>query len=664
MAINPAHGQEEVTEMLVNRVLQDEDAGGEELIIDESMIPDLEYMRKHPIDLNRVSKDELIINGLFTVAQAEALHAHIVTYGRLLAIEELQVNGVMSDAEIIAITPFVVVTDPGDISATSPGDLLRAGKYEIFLRSYSVLERSKGYKSELRPYPGIPFSSMLRFRFNSRNRLIAGFIMENDPGELVPAKGRVADFISWHVYMKSDRVLRRLAIGDYLVGYGQGLTYAGFGRSGLSFDASQVFRPQTGIRPYRSVTEGGFLRGAAASLRKGKMAFDMFCSNMNEDATLYVGEDGETTFRGINTSGLHRTGSEQLKRNSVSIRSHGAHMSWHPGTWDLGITAARIIYSAGQERSDKLYGYFDPTGTATTRTGFSYSGRIRNVHLFGEVCINDRQQTSFLSGAMVQLHSKLLWTVLFRDYAAGRSELMTDPVARTSGNNEKGIYNGLNFHFSRFLSLNLFNDIYQKPWLAYSDNLPGYGIYNGIRVVYKPDRYRELLIQFRARASTTNHTTDDHKFRQQAKRSQSTYRVQYRYTTSTKVTFRTRIEFSSSISPTERSHGFMVYQDLIYKPLMRNYGINLRFVMFDTDDYNARIYAYENNVLYAYSIPAYYYKGYRYYLLISYKFHDRITAWARFARTIYMDRDSIGSGNDLIERNTKSVIDLQLRYSI
>jgi hypothetical protein len=41
--------------------------------------------------------------------------------------------------------------------------------------------------------------------------------------------------------------------------------------------------------------------------------------------------------------------------------------------------------------------------------------------------------------------------------------------------------------------------------------------------------------------------------------------------------------------------------------------------MFETDSYASRIYAFENDVLYAFSSPAYYGKGWGFYFIVNYK---------------------------------------------
>ena len=108
--------------------------------------------------------------------------------------------------------------------------------------------------------------------------------------------------------------------------------------------------------------------------------------------------------------------------------------------------------------------------------------------------------------------------------------------------------------------------------------------------------------------------------------------------------------------------GFLSFLDFLYKPLLAPYSAVLRLQYFETDSYNSRIYAYENDVLYSYSIPAFYDKGFRYYLTLNYDLNKRISLWLRWAQTIYRDKAIIGSGLDEIKGNKKSEIKLQARW--
>jgi hypothetical protein len=109
----------------------------------------------------------------------------------------------------------------------------------------------------------------------------------------------------------------------------------------------------------------------------------------------------------------------------------------------------------------------------------------------------------------------------------------------------------------------------------------------------------------------------------------------------------------------ERSNGFLTFFDFIYKPLMKPFSGNIRLQYFETDDYDSRIYAYENDVLYSYSIPVFYDKGYRYYINLNYDLSKKISIWFRWAQTIYPDKKIIGSGLDEINGNKKSDFKVQ-----
>ena len=89
---------------------------------------------------------------------------------------------------------------------------------------------------------------------------------------------------------------------------------------------------------------------------------------------------------------------------------------------------------------------------------------------------------------------------------------------------------------------------------------------------------------------------------------------------------------------------------------------NLRFAIFDTEGFNSRIYAYENDVLYSYSVPAYQGRGLRCYLNGRYTISRGLDIWLRYALLSYTDQQTIGTGLDKIEGNKRSDIKLQVRY--
>ena len=88
---------------------------------------------------------------------------------------------------------------------------------------------------------------------------------------------------------------------------------------------------------------------------------------------------------------------------------------------------------------------------------------------------------------------------------------------------------------------------------------------------------------------------------------------------------------------------------------------SLRYALFDCPSYDSRIYAYENEILYSYSIPAYYGTGSRLYAMTRITAGKHLDFWVRYAQTWYTDRTSIGSGLEQIQGNLKSEVKLQMR---
>src|SRR5690606_40175880 len=93
-----------------------------------------------------------------------------------------------------------------------------------------------------------------------------------------------------------------------------------------------------------------------------------------------------------------------------------------------------------------------------------------------------------------------------------------------------------------------------------------------------------------------------------------------------------------------------------------DFQYNERFALFNTARYIARIYAYENSVLYTSGFPVYYDNGIRTYLNLRWRVSRGVDLWARYARTKYSNKESVGSGLDKISGNSKSDITLQLRW--
>jgi hypothetical protein len=112
----------------------------------------------------------------------------------------------------------------------------------------------------------------------------------------------------------------------------------------------------------------------------------------------------------------------------------------------------------------------------------------------------------------------------------------------------------------------------------------------------------------------------------------------------------------------KKTKGYMIFQDVQYG--LEKWRITSRVALFDTENYENRLYAFENNVLWTFSIPALSGQGMRYYLVCQYGISPQLTAYFRFARTSYTDRETISSGLQMINGSQQTETTLLLRYML
>mgnify|MGYP003297920873 CR=1 FL=1 len=139
-------------------------------------------------------------------------------------------------------------------------------------------------------------------------------------------------------------------------------------------------------------------------------------------------------------------------------------------------------------------------------------------------------------------------------------------------------------------------------------------------------------------------------------------RLEIEYKITSGITLRNRFEVSDYKKSKINEVGFLAYQDLIYDPLQSKFSGNIRFAVFNTPGFDSRIYAYENDVLYSYSVLAYQHSGIRFYFNGRLQLRRDVDMWMKYSLSSYSNLDKIGSGLDEITGSHRSEIKLQFRY--
>jgi hypothetical protein len=671
------HLKNEIIEKRVEYLIED----AEESDVDYSTIFDqLIAYSDHPLNLNRASLADLEGIGLLTSIQINNLLAHIEVNGKLMTLEELQTIACFDAETIQRILPFVKVSANVDDAQLSFKELIKNGENQLFVRYVEVLEEKKGFSpitdsalaaSPNARYKGSDAKLYTRYRYKYGNHLSIGFTAEKDAGEefFNGAQKKGFDFYSGHFFIKNQGRIKQLSFGDYQAQFGQGLTYWSGTAFGKSAAIMGIKRSTTGLKPYTSVDESRFLRGGGIALQFGKIEATAFYSYNIEDANIVLVDsstiDGEVlAVTSVQQTGLHRTVNEIEDKNAIKQQQVGGHLAYKTRRLNVGLTGIHSKLNSDFRPNLITYSQYQNNKNQQTNIGVDYNWVIKNFNFFGEFSKSLTEGNAWVAGALIALDPKISLAVFYRDYQRNFQPISSVGIGEgSSTSNEKGIYMGLVAKPYKNFTLSAYYDQFTFPWLRFGVNAPSKGHQYLAQITYKPYRKMEMYIRIREKNKQKNTAIDiTEGIAYLVNEKQTNYRFNYTCQLSESIKLKGRVElvnYNMEEAPFET--GYMLYQDLVFKSKSSPFSFTFRYGIFDTQSYNSRIYAYENDVLYSFSIPAYYNRGTRTYFTLKYKVIRSIDIWLRYGLTFYENVAVISAGLEEIQGNHKQEIKAQLR---
>jgi len=638
------------------------------------------YYKSHPLNLNQAGAEELRALHVLNDIQIEHLLRHRDKTGNLITIYELQSIDGFDLETIRRIRPLVYVSDRFNTAVFSWQELWRSGRHETVSRFQRTPEKQAGYHRpdsirQQRPnsyYLGDPNRWLLRYHFTFNQAVSVALSGEKDAGEefLKGSQKQGFDFYSGHVAIRNIRFVKCLVLGDYQASFGQGLSLwngFGFGKSG---NPASVKRNAQGIRPYHSFDETRFFRGIAGTVHSGHWEGSALLSYKWIDANLLLSDTSGngsvevTGISGLQSGGLHNTNSLMQNKGSIAQLVLGGNAAYNRRSFHLGITAQHMQLSMPLQQGSQLYAAQHFNGRSNSNLGLDYSGVWRNMNFYGEAALSQNGGLALTQAVLFALDPRLSFTAHYRRFDSRYQNLLGSAISEnTLPQSESGLYLGLEARLPFQLTLSAFCEQTRFPWLRYGISAPANGSDAYAQLNYTPSRKTDLYLRYRRRRKTENseNTTG------------YVYVVPYvqenlRFHLGTQITpslrLKSRIEYVwISRYESKADNGVALMQDLIWKKPGNALGLGLRYAVFDTQSYDSRIYAYENDVLYAYSVPALSGKGHRAYLLLDWDVTRKLQLWLRLAQTVYDDRTVISPGSlNEIAGNRKTELKVQVRY--
>ena len=652
-------------------------AGAEEgfrMIVEEQ-----EDLRSRPVDLNSAGEEDLAGIPFLNVIQRKYLLDYLKAYGEMFSIYELLVVRGFDSALIRRISPFITFRPASQQIPMTLKNLCKYGKNELILQAGSSFPRSRGYRvpetlretSGANYYPGNPYGISFRYTWSFSDRLSTGLSGDKDPGEQFFEGGQKygMDYYSGFICYSPQRFLRRVIIGNYRAGWGLGLTF----NTGSSFGISPGFSTDStatgGIRPTQSLSQGNILRGMALSLGAGHLTLSGIFSYRKRDANV-TGQDtvtgGATVFSSFIETGYHRTAAEISKRGRASELILGGNLNFRGNFFSLGVTAYSTSLSASFEPPATLYNHFTFRGRSNFVSGADINLFYRFIRVTGELSRSGNGGIAWIAGLNLNPDPRFSAVIFYRNYQPGYQNLYSGCFRQsTYCSNEKAWFFNLALSLPKRFSLNLFADFCSFPWVKFSVSKPSSGNDAGMLLSWQANNYLNLTLRYMYSAVETNTVKDGDVVHGTGTERSDDLRFQMNWSVSQAVNMQSRVElkkFKQGSIP--ETTGWLLFQDICWKPLKLPLKIVFRYSVFDCPDYNARIWAYEPDVLYGYSMPACYGRGIRACSLIRYDAGRHVTFSLKAGITRYNDKNIISSGLDQIDANWKLDLSLQCRIRI
>ena len=625
----------------------------------ENELEELSNRLQEPVNLNSATREQLEQFPFLSDIQIEHLLAYIYIHGQMETIYELQLVEELDRQTIQYLLPFVCIkainNEPAFRWKTMLKDAGRYGKNEVLTRLDIPFYKRKGYEHT---YLGPSVYNSVKYTFRYRDQLYAGGVAEKDAGEPFAAlhNSYGYDYYSFYLLLQNCGRLKSLAVGNYRLSFGQGLVMSTDYLMGKTIYASSFNNRSTGIKRHSSTDEYNYFRGVATTVALTKrLSVSAFYSHRNMDGVV---TDGEIT--SVYKTGLHRSRKEADKKNLLTSQLTGGNVSYQQNHIRLGITGVYYVFNRPYEPELTGYSKYNIHGNHFYNLGIDYAYRWRRFSFQGETAIG-KQGWASLNRLQYSPVQDIQFMLIHRFYSYDYWAMYAHSFGEGSTvQNEQGYYVGLETtpfsHWRFFVSFDLFS----FPWKKYRINKPSRGTDGLIQATFTPRTNLSMYLKYRYKQKERDLTGSKGTLTLPIFHHQLRYRLNY--SLNDVFSSRTTLDYNHFHSQDRAAtKGYQVTQMISSQLPWTRLFADVQGSYFCTDDYDSRVYVSEKGLLYTFYTPSFQGRGFRCAVRLRYELNKHWLFITKFGETIYLNRNEIGSGNDLIFGNKKADIQMQLR---
>ena len=625
----------------------------------ENELEELSNRLQEPVNLNSATREQLEQFPFLSDIQIEHLLAYIYIHGQMETIYELQLVEELDRQTIQYLLPFVCIkainNEPAFRWKTMLKSAAKYGKNEVLTRMDIPFYKRKGYEHT---YLGPSVYNSVKYTFRYRDQLYAGGVAEKDAGEPFAAlHNRYGyDYYSFYLLLQNCGRLKSLAVGNYRLSFGQGLVMSTDYLMGKTIYASSFNNRSTGIKRHSSTDEYNYFRGVATTVALTKrLSVSAFYSHRNMDGVV---TDGEIT--SVYKTGLHRSRKEADKKNLLTSQLTGGNVSYQQNHIRLGITGVYYVFNRPYEPELTGYSKYNIHGNHFYNLGIDYAYRWRRFSFQGETAIG-KQGWASLNRLQYSPVQDIQFMLIHRFYSYDYWAMYAHSFGEGSTvQNEQGYYVGLETtpfsHWRFFVSFDLFS----FPWKKYRINKPSRGTDGLIQATFTPRTNLSMYLKYRYKQKERDLTGSKGTLTLPIFHHQLRYRLNY--SLNDVFSSRTTLDYNHFHSQDRAANkGYQVTQMISSQLPWARLFADVQGSYFFTDDYDSRVYISESGLLYTFYTPSFQGRGFRCTFRLRYELNKHFLLITKFGETVYLDRNEIGSGNDLICGNKKADMQMQLR---
>jgi hypothetical protein len=584
-----------------------------------AMLEELAGLKESPVDVNSGDKNEISRLFFLTEFQVIVLADHVRKNGNFQTIYEIAFLPAFDRSTVMLMAPYITLKPSAERAGRSYGHT------QITVTASTRFSTAEDGSDGIR--------SLLKMK-HEYGRISFGLTAETDPGEKFTFKKTPGcDFLSGYLDLGGKGILKSVILGDYKLRLGEGLAFNSSQWMGSWLSAPSFISGRSSASAYTSTEENNFLRGISLVLGTGNYSATVFSSINRIDARLILNEDSLATgVSNLVAGGLHTTESRLEARNSLTETVAGLHITAGSEKVRGGLTVAATFFSLpflpDKTRPENLH---DFEGDRLLNLAADFRAGTGPLLLFAEAGVSVPGSWAAISGIRAKPSSRVTFNLLARCFSPDYHAFHYGAYKAGSGSgNETGLAATVHLEAARHLFITAGADHYRIPAPRYRSAAPSFGDRIEIRGEYLPVDAISLRLSYTSSsreydiASATGMASSVTHTRHQAG---------FVFDCEPAPGFRLTTRISGSFISPSQEKGYLLCQDLTHSFRKIPLRIWFRYALCSTAGWDSRLYAWENDLLSSFSIPALYSEMTRSFIMISWRPAGNIEARLKYAFT-------------------------------